>query len=455
MTDNDGKQAAPYGSWKSPITSDLIVGGTIGLSQVLLDGADTYWIEMRPKEGGRNCIVRRDAEGRISDMTPPEFSARTRVHEYGGGDYMVAEGIIYFSNFADQRLYKHAADAAPQPLTPAVDMRYADYIIDRKRNRLIAVREDHTGGGHEPVNAIVGVRLDGADDGGSVLASGYNFYSSPRLSPDGLRCAWLEWNHPNMPWDGCELRVADVQPDGSLGQSKLVAGGLDESIFQPEWSPDGTLYFVSDRSNWWNIYRANDDGEVEAVHELNAEFGVPQWGLGLSMYAFESADSIICAYIEQGATSLARLNTGTGKLERIETPFTDITYVRAAQGRAAFRAGSPTGFASIVELDLATKRIEVLRRASDLIIDEGYLSVPQAVEFPTEDGKTAHAFFYAPRNRDFRAIDGERPPLLVRSHGGPTAAATTTLSLSIQYWTSRGIAVLDVNYGGSTGYGRD
>jgi len=455
MTNNDEKQVAPYGSWKSPITSDLIVGGTIGLSQVVLDGRDTYWIEMRPKEGGRNCIVRRDVEGRINDMTPKDFSARTRVHEYGGGDYVVAEGTIYFSNFTDQRLYKQAADGEPRPLTPAVDMRYADAIIDRRRNRLIAVREDHTIGGGEPQNTIVSVRLDGEDNGGSVLVSGRNFYSSPRLSPDGTRLAWLEWNHPNMPWDGCELRVAEVKDDGSLGQSRLIAGSIKESIFQPEWSPDGTLYFVSDRNNWWNIYRADQDGNVVAVREMSAEFGMPQWVFGLSMYAFENADSIICAYIEQGATRLARLNTVTGKLGSIETPFTDITYVRAAQGRASFRAGSPTQFASIVELDLVTSEIKILRRASDLQIDEGYLSVPQAIEFPTEDGKTAHAFFYAPRNMDFQAPDGERPPLLVRSHGGPTSATTTTLSLSIQYWTSRGIAVLDVNYGGSTGYGRD
>lgn len=449
------KQVAPYGSWKSPITSDLIVGGTIGLLQVMVDGSDTYWIEMRPKEGGRNCIVRRDREGRITGVTPQGFSARTRVHEYGGGDYVVADGIVYFSNFADQRLYKQAAGAEPQPLTPAVDMRYADAVIDRKRRRLIAVREDHTVEGREAENTIVSLSVDGDERGGRVLASGRNFYSSVRVSPDGSRLAWLEWDHPNMPWDGCFLRVAEIQEDGSLREPVLVAGGVSESIFQPEWSPKGTLYFVSDRNNWWNIYRASEGGRVEAVHEMEAEFGFPQWGLGLSMYAFASEDSIICAYIEQDGTHLARLNTATGAFEEIETPFTDITYVRAGRGRAAFRAGSPTTFASIVEMDLATGDITVLRRASDLKVDEGYLSVPQAVEFPTEGGKTAHAFFYAPRNSDYEAPEGERPPLLVKSHGGPTAAATTTLNLSIQYWTSRGIAVLDVNYGGSTGYGRE
>ncbi|HEX7998791.1 MAG TPA: S9 family peptidase [Pyrinomonadaceae bacterium] len=446
-------QVAPYGSWKSPITSDLIVQGSIGVGQVMLDGADVYWIEMRPSEGGRNAIVRRTPDGQTMDVTPLPFNARTRVHEYGGGDYTVNDGIAYFSNFSDQRFYRCSPGSQPQALTPAVELRYADPVFDKQRNRLIAVREDHTRSGQEAVNTIVSLHAE-TESEGQVLASGYNFYSSPRVSPDGARLAWLCWNHPNMPWDGTELWVGEFGADGSLKNTARVAGGTEESIFQPEWSPDGQLYFVSDRSGWWNLYRLDAEGAATALCEMSAEFGMPQWVFGLSTYAFETKERIICAYIEGGHSRLASLATTTGKLENIDTPYTDITYLRARAGHAFFRGGSPTEPAAIVHLDLATDGHDILQRSNDLQIDAGYLSVPEAIEFPTEDGLTAHAFFYAPKNRDFQSPPDELPPLLVKSHGGPTHATSTTLALGIQYWTSRGIAVLDVNYGGSTGYGR-
>ncbi|MGB8511116.1 MAG: S9 family peptidase, partial [Pyrinomonadaceae bacterium] len=448
----------PYGSWKSPITSDLIVSATVGLGQIALDGEDVYWVELRPSEGGRNCIVKRTPDARTLDMTPPDFNARTRVHEYGGGDFVVHQGTIYFSNFTDQRLYRQTDGDAPQPLTPQQEMRYSDGVMDAGRARLIAVREDHTVEGREAVNSIVSLDADSAEanaDGGMVLVSGGDFYSSPRVSPDGSRLAWLTWDHPNMPWDGCELWVGEFAADGSLGATQKVAGGGEEAIFQPEWSPDGTLYFISDRSNWWNLYRRNGDGTVEAMHEAEAEFGVPQWVFAMSTYSFVSAAKIVCTFNERGAWRLASLDTETKKFESIETAYADITYLKATPTRAVFRAGSPTERTAIVELELDTQRVNVLRRSSDLAIDEGYLSRPQAIEFPTEGGRTAHAFFYPPRNRDFDGPEAERPPLLVKCHGGPTAAAVTTLRLETQYWTSRGIAVLDVNYGGSTGYGRE
>ncbi|MFQ5855359.1 MAG: S9 family peptidase [Anaerolineae bacterium] len=451
---------APYGSWKSPITSDLIVAETIGLGQIALDGEDVYWVEMRPAEGGRQVIVRRTPDGQTTDMTPPPFNARTRVHEYGGGAFVVTDRTIIFSNFDDQRLYRQDTGAEPQPITPEGDLRYADGVIDRRRNRLICVREDHTAAGREAVNTLVSLGLAGGD-GGQVLVSGNDFYSSPRLSPDGSHLAWLTWNHPNMPWDGTELWVGEIREDGSIDRSERVAGGVDESIFQPEWSPDGTLYFVSDRPGWWNLYRWRA-GQIEPLCEMEAEFGMPQWIFGMSTYAFESAGRIICSYTEQGTWHLASLNPATGELEAIETPYTQIGFLRAMPGRVVFLAGSPTEPASIVQLDpsassgqaLATWEFEVLRRSSEVEIDPGYMSMPQPIEFPTERGLTAHAFFYTPRNRDYAAPPGEQPPLLVMSHGGPTGATSSTLNLWVQYWTSRGIAVLDVNYGGSTGYGR-
>lgn len=442
---------APYGSWKSPVTSDLIVRNTTGLGSLQFDGDDLYWIEVRYSEEGRYVIVRRTPDGQISDILPAPYNARNRVHEYGGRAYLAVDGTIFFSNFSDQRLYVLEDGAQPQPFTPEADLRYADYILDHYRNRLVCVREDHTGPG-EAVNTLVAIDL--AKGGpGVVLVSGNDFYSSPRLSPDGTRLAWLAWDHPNLPWDGTELWVAEVQADGSLGPGELVAGGSDESIFQPEWSPNGVLYFVSDKTGWWNLYRFRR-GEVTPVLKMEAEFGEPQWVFGMTMYGFESQERIVCQYIQGGDSHLALLGLSDGRLEEIDTPFTDFGGVQVKPGLAAFNAGSPTQPFAIYLLDLSNRRLQPLRRSSEVEIDPGYLSTPQEIEFPTEAGLTAYAFFYPPANADFKAPDSERPPLLVMSHGGPTSATSTAFNLEIQYWTSRGIAVLDVNYGGSSGYGR-
>ncbi|MBA7656498.1 hypothetical protein ES703_64424 [subsurface metagenome] len=318
---------------------------------------------------------------------------------------------------------------------------------------MICVREDHTNTTGEVVNSLVGINLNGSD-GGQVLVSGNDFYSSPKLNPDGSHLAWLTWNHPNMPWTGTELWVGEIMEDGSIGQTEQVAGGIDESIFQPEYSPDGTLYFVSDRTGWWNLYRWCD-GRIEPLCEMEADFGVPQWLFGMSTYTFESASRIICCYSQQGIWHLASLNTQTGELEKIKTPYTSISFLQASSGQAVFLGGSPTEFNSVIRLDLSTQKLKVLRRSSKTMVDTDYLSMPQTVDFPTEQGLTAHAFFYLPKNCNYAAPPNERPPLLVMSHGGPTGATSSTLNLMIQYWTSRGIAVVDVNYGGSTGYGRE
>jgi len=325
-------------------------------------------------------------------------------------------------------------------------------VLDAKRNRIISVREDHTTEGREAVNTIVSISLDG-DEAGTVIVSGNDFYSSPRLSPDGNRLAWLTWNHPNMPWDETALWVAELNDEGAIERTKLVAGGAGESIFQPEWSPDGVLHFISDRTGWWNLYRWRE-GKIEPLYEMEAEFGAPQWGFRMSTYGFESSNRIICAYNDQGNWRLASLDLNSRKLELIETPYTEISSMRVAGGRAVFVGGSPTEPLSIINIDLATRNIEALRRSNNIAIDEGYLSIAQSIEFPTENNLAAHGFFYPPNNRDYTGAPNERPPLLVISHGGPTSTTTTTLKLMIQYWTSRGIAVLDVNYGGSTGYGR-
>lgn len=442
----------PYGSWASPITSDAIVSGSVGLASVLVDGADLYWTEMRPGEKGRMVVVRRAPDRQTGDVNPAPYNARTRVHEYGGGAVAAVDGVVYFSNFADQRLYRQRPGETPQAVTPAGGMRYADGVIDRRQSQMICVREEHPGDGREAVNTIVRLRLDGID-AGEVLVSGNDFYASPRLSPDGRRLAWQTWNHPNMPWDGCELWVADVDDQGRLGGPTRVAGGPAESIFQPEWSPDGVLYFISDRTGWWNLYRWAAS-RIEPVCPMEAEFGAPQWAFGMTTYAFESAGRLVCVYQQSGSERLAAIDTRTLQFEPLDQPYTDIAAVCAMPGRAVFIGGSPTLPAAVVTLDLAARQLEVIRAARDVAIAEGYLSVPQPISFPTTGGLTAHGLFYPPRNRDFTAPAGEKPPLLVISHGGPTAATSSALNLSIQYWTSRGIAVLDVNYGGSTGYGR-
>ena len=448
-------QTAPYGSWKSPITSDLIVKESIGLGQVKMDGDDIYWIELRPSEGGRQVIVRRTSDGRTADVTPSGFNARTRVHEYGGGDYIARDSVVYFTNFADQQLYRQTPDTEPQLISEGstdAQLRYADFVVDASRNRLVSVREDHRANDREAVNTLVALPMDGGEP--QVLISGNDFYSSPRISPDDSRLAWLTWNHPNMPWDGCELWVGDIAPDGTISDPRMIAGGSRESIFQPQWSPDGTLYFISDRSGWWNLYRMAGEGAIECVCEMQAEFGVPQWIFGLSTYAFDSAERIVCAFAERGLWRLGIIDAQSGALQRIDVPYTDVSYVCASPGRAVFRAGAPHAPFSIIEMDLATRATRVLQRASKIDIDSGFISEPQPIEFPTEAGLTAHGFYYPPKNSDFVAPKLERPLLLVKSHGGPTSATTAVLMLGIQYWTSRGIAVLDVNYGGSTGYGR-
>ena len=448
---------APYGSWKSPITTDLIVSGAVGLGQVALDGPDVYWVEMRPAEGGRMVVVRRTETGEIVDITPEPYSARTRVHEYGGGAFLVDAGTVYFSNFTDQRLYRQDPQQAPRPITPESALRYADGVIDQRRGRLVCVREDHTilERKGEPMNAIVAIDSAG-NEPQEVLYSASDFCSTPRISPDGSTLAWLAWDHPNMPWDGTELLVAPFDQQGRLGQAQLVAGGTTESIFQPEWSPNGELHYVSDRSGWWNLYRWRGGG-VQPLISMEAEFGKPQWVFGAATYGFLSGDRIACSYVDLGVWRIAILNSSDGTLAEIETPYTEMGRgdLHASGDRVVFVAGAPAEPMSLVILDANTGQRETVRQGHQLEIDAAYLSAPEPVEFPTADDKTAHAFYYPPKNRDFSAPAGERPPLLVKSHGGPTASASTALDLNIQFWTSRGIGVIDVNYGGSTGYGTE
>lgn len=446
-----GKQVSPYGSWKSPITSDMVASGVMRLGQVEVEGDDIYWYEARPSEAGRYVIVKHSPDGETMDVNPPPFNARTTVHEYGGGAYKVNKDTVYFTHFTDQRLYKLQPGEEPTSITPELDVRYADLTFDNRRGRLICVREDHREPCPEAVNTLISMDLDGKD--AKVIQSGNDFYSSPRISPDGRHLAWITWNHPKMPWDQTELWVGRLRDDGVVEEPIQIAGDIAESVVQPLWSPSGGLYFVSDRSNWWNLYRWQE-GEVTSVYPCGGEFAVPHWVFAQANYAFASEHRIVCSYTQKGVWHVARLNEETGILEAIPTPYTHISSLRVSPDFVVFIGGSPREASSIVQLDLETGHIEVLKRSSDLAVDGEYLSNPKPIEFPTEEGLTAHAIYYPPRNKDYGAPPGTLPPLLVFTHGGPTSATSTTLSWAVQYWTSRGIAVVDVNYGGSTGYGR-
>ncbi len=452
---------SPYGSWASPITSDLIAAEAIRLDQIALDGDAIFWTELQPQKQGRTFLYRSVGGGEPEPVTPDDenrFNVRTRVHEYGGGAFAVDGGAVIFSNFADQRLYRQDSDQPPRAITlvPARGstdaFRYADGVIDRRRGRMICVREDHTGEG-EAVNALVGLDLSGAE-APRILVSGNDFYSTPRLSPDFGRLAWLTWNHPNMPWVSTELWVGEILPDGAIGAARRVAGGPDELIVQPEWSPDGDLVFVSDRSGWWNLYRERS-GAIEPLAPMDAEFARPQWRFGMSSYAFELAERLICSFVKDGAWKFAQLDLQSKRFDPIPTEFTDISQLRASRGRVFFLGGTPSEALALVEMNLNDGSSRVIRRSS--IVQDGvrsHVSLPEPIAFPADGGEIARAIYYPPFSPAFAAPAGEKAPALVLSHGGPTSSASSTLSLEVQFWTSRGVGVLDVNYRGSTGYGR-
>lgn len=447
------KRIGPYGSWESPITSDVITSDSISIGEIHLDDQDTYWTEMRPEEGGRYVIIKRDKNGITTNLTPPEFNVRTRVHEYGGGSFCVSQGTLYFSNFDDQRIYCQQSDSSPTPITPEIGMRYADSILDDLNQRLICIREDHSSTWQEPINSIVSLNLKNGSS--RVIVSGYNFYAAPCLSQDGSKLAWLAWNHPNMPWDGTQLWVGSFNDNGDITNPQIIAGGINESILQPRWSPDGILYFISDKTGWWNIYKWMGK-YAEALYPMEAEFGMPPWMLGTNTYGFDSPNNIVCAYTQKGSWYIANLDTDSGKLSAIETSYTALgrAGMEVGKGRAVLSAGSPLEEVSLIQIDSKSGKPHNLRRSREFSMDKGYLSEPEMITFPTENNLMAHGFYYPPNNHDYEGLPEEKPPLLVISHGGPTGATSNSLDLSVQFWTSRGIGILDVNYGGSTGYGK-
>lgn len=444
--------AQPYGGWKSPISAKMVASASLRFGDICSDGEEIYWLESRPAEKGRNTIIRFSDEKGMEELLPLPYNARSRVHEYGGGAFTVHRGVIYFTNFEDNQVYRFRPGEEPTPLTSEPGMRFADLHVDARRSRLVMVREDHTRPGQQPVNTIVALPLQ-PGQASRVLLSGNDFYSNARISPDGSRMCWLTWNHPNMPWDGTELWVAELDAAGKPHQPRKIAGSESESVFQPQWSPGGTLYFVSDRSGWWNLYRRTGD-TVEPISDMEAEFGLPQWVFGMSTYGFLSEDRMIACYTSDGVWRLGEIDTRQKKLTPIPSPYTYLTQVTALPGGAVMIAASPTEPLSMVRYDSRRRDSRVLRRSMESEIGQKYLSAPEAVTFPTDDNTPVHGFYYPPQNDDMTPPADEKPPLIVVMHGGPTTATDVRLNLKIQFWTSRGFGVLDVNYRGSTGYSR-
>jgi dipeptidyl aminopeptidase/acylaminoacyl peptidase len=450
---------APYGSWASPITTDLVATEG-GVSFAYLDISDegVYWTESRPEEEGRSALVFRPHGGEPVDIVPFEFNVRTRVHEYGGGAWFRHGRTVFCSSFDDSRLYRiDKPGAEPKPITPESPephaLRYADGRVFADGRLIVCVREQHGEG--EPVNELVVLPTDGSAEP-RVIAAGRDFYAAPRPSPDGASLAWLAWDHPRMPFEGTDLCVADLTADGSISNGRRVAGSEQESIFQPEWSSDGLLHFVSDRTGWSNLY-VERRGEVQALTGEEAELGYPQWVFDLSRYAFLADGRIACIFTRAAIDSLELFDPRTRKLERLDLPYSSYSSasVRSHGTRLVFPASTPTKPAAVIELDVDSGKPQVLRRSTEVELDERYISQAQAIDFPGADGLISHGFYYPPANPEFSAPDDELPPLVVFVHGGPTAHVTPSLDLQVQLFTSRGIAVVDLNYGGSTGYGRE
>ena len=454
------RRVAPYGAWESPISPGMLATSSVSPSEPWIDDDAVYWHETRPAEGGRGVVVRGGPWSPAADVTPEGFNVRSRVHEYGGGAWAVHRGTVVFAHDADSRLYRHDAGRDPVPVTPETGGldRFADGRVTADGARWIGVRERHAESGRvaDIVNELVVVPL--AESAKPlIVAGGRDFYSTPRVSPDGSRLSWLTWDLPWMPWDGCELWSAELAPDGSLSDERRLAGSNgEESIWQPTWSPAGDLVFASDRSGWWNLERIRGEDRAP-LHPQPSEFGYPQWAMGEASFAFLDDGRIACWYGDRGVQHLALLDAETGELLDLDLPFSSFEWgpaIAAAGDGIAFIAGAPDLPSQVVWLDLGSRAVEVLREGVEMPIDASSVSVPRQIEFPTDGDVTSFAHLYLPVNPGFAAPEGMLPPLIVMSHGGPTSEATATLDLAIQFWTTRGFAVVDVNYGGSTGFGR-
>ena len=441
------KTTAPGGSWASPISFESLVEGAVNPSDLRVSDGVLYWLESRPADGGRLVVMSDDGSG-ARQLTEAPFNVRTRVHEYGGAPYLAAGGSLWFSNFADQKLHVRTTGGEPQALTPD-NYRYADAAA-LPGGALVAVREDHTDPS-DVKNAVV--RLSGAaGDAGEVLFGDSDFVAYPRPSADGKRLAFVAWDHPNMPWDTTSLYVAELGDEGLSGLTR-IAGGHEESVIDPKWAEDGALYFLSDRTGFWNLCRW-DGSATSAVLPREAEFGGPLWVFGQSNYALLPGGRILARHGGKGRDRLVLIERD-GAVREIAAPFVECGALHALGAtRVAMLAGFSDQAPAVITIDVETGATAVVRRPSPAKVDPACISVAQAISFPSAGGRTSHALYYPPANGAFALPEGQPPPLIVQAHGGPTAKAGASFSLGTQFWTSRGFALVDVDYGGSSGYGR-
>ena len=439
----------PYGTWESLITSEMLVGGAVRLGEIVTDGDDVWWAESRPDEGGRTVIVRNG-----KDQTDKKTNVRTLVHEYGGSAWSVRNGTLVYSQYLDQRLYRRDKSGDSIPLTPESETqqsyRYADGRITNNEDWYVCVRETHTSSDEEPSNEIVAVPLDGSQQI-RVLVSGPDFVSSPRVSKEGDQIAWVQWNHPNMPWDDTQLCIASLEE--MVLSNQKVTKSKAESFFQPEWDDQGNLHVVSDRNNWWNLFRVDqstNEIDLTSLTNIEAEIGLPQWVFGQSRYAFVG-DEIWFVYREAGIDKLATLSSN-GQFEQIKIDATEIESVTNYQDGIVATVSSWKAESSVMFIN--SEEVRPLSKTRDLDIGESWFPVPETFTYQTSGSEKAHALFYSPTNPEYEIHENENPPLIVLAHGGPTGSARRQLQLSIAYWTSRGFGVADVDYRGSTGYGR-
>ena len=445
------KTAKPYGSWPSTLSAELITRAAPGLNFLQSHGERLFWVESRPWEAGRNVIMCREGDGSTRDLLPAPFSHQSRVHEYGGMAYAMDDSHLYFVNAADQRIYQLALAQDKQPVAiTAAGSRFADLVIDQARQQLIAVGETHHDN-REPENTLVSIVL--ADGSLSTLVSGADFYAFPRISPDSKQLCWIEWQHPNMPWDSTQLWLANFS-DGGLSDKMLVAGAdNNEAIFQPQWSPDNQLYFVSDKNNWWNIYRI-ENGSSQPVLEIEAEFATPLWQFGMTSYDFIDADTIACVYTKNGIWHSGFIDIQSGQLNTIESQYSSMQAVTCHQDKLYLVAGAAALPSELISISRQAKVTSIYSPATIALAPEN-LSEPQSILFASgRDNQPVHAFYYPPTNANYCGIEGELPPVIALCHGGPTGATDSGLNLKLQYWCNRGFAVVDINYRGSTGFGR-
>jgi dipeptidyl aminopeptidase/acylaminoacyl peptidase len=436
---------APYGSWASRISAAQLAHSSVVLGDLRVVAGIPYWTESRPAEAGRHVIVTPNGKGGIRELTPPSFGSRTRVNEYGGASYVATRDALYFSNWADQRIYVQRGAEMPEPITPP-GYRYADGVAHPSADLLFFVRED---GDKTELVAL----SPSQPDAGTVLFGGTDFVAFPRVSRDGRRLAWIAWDHPNMPWDTTTLYVGDLSGT-ALSNVRAIAGGREESVLEPNWDLDGTLYFISDRTDWWNLYRW-DGKEVTPVTSMQAEFALPVWQLGHSNYALSGDGQAVARFGIGAVDRLGVVDLRNGKVHFLNLPFVSFTNVRLVSPHQVLAiAASPFDEEAVVEVDFKAGTHRTLRTDLEPRRATEFISVAEPIVFPTAGGATAHAFFYPPRNPDFEGMPGEKPPLLVKVHGGPTSISKPALEVRLQYWTSRGFAVVDVNHRGSAGFGR-